>query len=244
LHAASVSSRRRDQYDTVLVHPDVPQLPLELHWDLAAWHERATGVRADDLWRAGRDATRFGVTARCLPPEEDVLALANHAGKPFHNFGRLLWSVDIAVVIAAAGASLDWDRVTWLARRWRCRTVLHVARRHAERLGAEIPSSLLAPPPGAERSATVTTMLHPAWPFVVGQEATAYRRRGALTDTGFRKAGLLLGELALGQAGLSRLGRRPRPRRRRQLLGRGSGSGPSGGASRPARRRAGSPSGC
>ncbi|HEX9549347.1 MAG TPA: hypothetical protein VF942_18540 [Acidimicrobiales bacterium] len=39
------------------------------------------------------------VAAFGLPIEEELLALAAHAGKPFHQFQHLIWSVDIAVVM-------------------------------------------------------------------------------------------------------------------------------------------------
>lgn len=187
--------RRSDVYDRAFVHRDVPQLPMELHWDVAAWHERATSVRAADLWRARRPVPLFGVNASCLPPEEDLVALANHAGKPFHHFGRLMWSVDLAVVIGATANDLDWERVGWLARRWRCRTVLAVALRQARRLGAEVPETLVALPSARRRRDAIEPVLDERWPFVVPTEAVIYHLRYALADSRVRQAELLLGEV-------------------------------------------------
>jgi hypothetical protein len=197
-HPRAAVARRSDIYDRVFVHRDVPQLPLELHWDVAAWHDRATGVRASDLWCARRPSRLLGVDAWCLPPEEELVALANHAGKPFHHFGRLLWSVDLAVVVHAAADALDWERVGWLARRWRCRTVLAVALRQARRLGAAVPDALLALPSGGHQRDAIAPVLDERWPFAAPDPAVIYQLRYALTDSRVRQAELLAGEVAFG----------------------------------------------
>lgn len=197
-HRRSAVPRAKDEYDTVLVHPDVPQLPLELHWDVAAWHERSTNVRALSMWQSRRPVELFGIDTFCLPPEEDLVALANHAGKPFHNFDRLMWTVDIAVVIAATGGSLDWDRVASLSVRWQCRTVLAVALRLARRLGADVPEALTALPSAPHRRAPIDAVLDENWPFVGCDAATAYELRHALADSPVRRVELLVGELVFG----------------------------------------------
>ena len=197
-HPRVAVARRSDIYDRMFVHHDVPQLPLELHWDVAAWHERATGVQALDLWRARRPARLLGVNVSCLPPDEDLVALANHAGKPFHHFGRLLWSVDLAVVISAAGDDLDWERVGWLARRWRCRTVLAVGLRQAQRLGAEVPDALLALPSAGRQRDAIAPVIDECWPLASPDAAVVYQLRYAFADSRARQAELLAGEVAFG----------------------------------------------
>jgi hypothetical protein len=206
-HPRPAVARRADVYDRVFVHRDVPQLPVELHWDVAAWHQRATGVSALDLWRARRPSRLFGVNASCLPPEEDLVALANHAGKPFHHFGRLLWSVDLAVVIRAAGDDLDWERVSWLARRWRCRTVVAVGLRQAQRLGAEVPDALLALPSAGRQRDAIAPVLDERWPFAAPDPAVVYQLRYAFADSRARQAELLAGEVAFGASAREMPGR-------------------------------------
>lgn len=197
-HTRTAVQRAKDDYDTVLVHGDVPQLPLELHWDVASWHERATSVRASTLWEARQRVDLFGVDTFALPPEEDLVALANHAGKPFHNFGRLIWTVDLAVIAETAPVGIDWDRVAWLARRWQCRTVLAVALRHAQRLGAGVPEQLTVLPSATYRREPIMTVLDETWPFVGYDETTAYALRHAFADSPARRAELLVGELVFG----------------------------------------------
>jgi hypothetical protein len=197
-HSRTAVRRAKDDYDTVLVHPDIPQLPLELHWDVASWHERSTNVRAMTLWRSRQPVELFGIDTFCLPAEEDVVALANHAGKPFHAFDRLMWSVDIAIVIGATRGGLDWDRVAWLAHRWQCRTVLAVALRQARRLGADVPDALTALPAAPHRRASIAAVLDEEWPFTGYDEATAYELRHALADSAIRRAQLFAGELVFG----------------------------------------------
>ena len=197
-HQRTAAPRRRDNYDTVLVHPDVPHLPLELHWDVASWHERATSVRAADLWQSRQPLSLFGTDAFGLPPEEELVALANHAGKPFHHFSRLVWSVDLAVVIDTAPEGVDWDRVASLARRWSCRTVLGVGLVHARRLGAEVPDALIALPSRQARRNRILPVLEESWPFVVPDEQMVYQLRYAFSDARARQAQLVLGELVFG----------------------------------------------
>ena len=194
----AIVNRPGDHYDTFLYHPEVPDLPLELHWDIASWHERATGVSAEDLWRCRRPMTMLGVDCLGLPPEENLVALANHAGKPFHHFGRLIWSVDIAVVIVSTGGQLDWDKVASVARRWDCSTVLAVALLHARRLGADVPEPLVRLRTGRTRTAAIRPVLAEAWPFVMPNDSTTYRLRYAFSDSKARRAALLLGEITLG----------------------------------------------
>ncbi|HLI74758.1 MAG TPA: nucleotidyltransferase family protein, partial [Acidimicrobiales bacterium] len=119
-----------DRYDTVLRHPDVSPLVLELHYGLEAWYEKTTRLDAEQLWRRRVEADILGTAAFVLPVEDELVALAAHAGKPFHGFRRLVWIADLAMCVGAAAASsapVDWDAVHELARRSRCATVVSVA---------------------------------------------------------------------------------------------------------------------
>src|SRR5581483_8098946 len=122
--------RPGERYDTCLVRDDVPDLFVELHWDLAASHERGNDLRAETLWKRRVAARMKGIDAFGLPPELELVALASHAGKPYHHFRRLMWSVDLAVVIDSATPALDWDEVAAIAWQHKCRTVLAVGLNH------------------------------------------------------------------------------------------------------------------
>ncbi len=182
-------------YDTFLVHRDVPDLPLEVHWDLETWRHRPTPLRGDDLWQARIESEIFGVPAFGLPPEVELVALAIHAGKPYHYFQRLIWSVDLAVVVERAGPALDWDRLAALARKWRAITVLAVGLRHARRLGARIPDELLHLPRSNARRGALAPLLDERWPVMGFEPAVAHRLRYGLWDSWVRVAALMLGEI-------------------------------------------------
>jgi hypothetical protein len=194
----TVHGRLGEHYDTYLVHPDVPDLPLELHWELATWRERPNSVRAMTLWDRRRPAVLAGVDTTIVPPEVELVALAAHAGKPFHHFSRLMWSVDIAVVINAAGLELDWDEVAALTRKFRCRTVVSVALHHAQRLGTTVPEQLLWLPRNRVRRSLLDPVLDPAWPMQIPDNDTARRLGYALADSRARHAEMLIGEITKG----------------------------------------------
>ncbi|HZN16459.1 MAG TPA: nucleotidyltransferase family protein [Acidimicrobiales bacterium] len=217
-----VEDRPGDHYDTYLLHQRVPDLPLELHRDLATRGERSNRLRGEDLWNLRRPGECFGARAYVLPPEEDLVALAAHAAKPFHNFERLIWSVDFAVVIQST--TLDWDRVAAFARRNACSTALAVSLRNAARLGAEVPAELCVIKGGAARLAALEPVLDPRWTMTEVEPGVKHRLRYALSDGRASRASLLAGEVfakgplhAPGKAiGLTRLAVRQWRRLRRR----------------------------
>jgi hypothetical protein len=194
-----LSERAGVHYDTYLSHPKLPGLPLELHWDVALWRDRANRLRGKAMWRRRTPTSCFGVGAFGLPIEEELVALAAHAGKPFHHFQRLIWSVDISVVINHAGGSLDWDRLRHTARRDRCGIVLAVALNHARRLGVAVPDALAEVPSGRTRQAILSPLLHEAWPLTDPDPALRHQLRYALSDSWGRQAMLVVGEVTEGK---------------------------------------------
>lgn len=190
-----IHGRHGDHYDRYLVHPRVPGLPVELHWDLATWRTRSDHLRGTGLWRRRVPTTCFGLPAFGLRPEVELVALAAHAGKPFHHFQRLIWSVDIAVLLAAA-PSLDWDRVAHDARRAGCRTAVAVVLRHARRLGAAVPDDLelLHVTGRGLRSEALEPVLADTWPLRGTDEGGNWRLRYAVADSPRRRAMLLLSD--------------------------------------------------
>ena len=82
---------------------------------------RAVGAR-QPLECAGTPA--FG-----LPPAEELVVLAAHAGKPHHRFVRLVWIADLAMIVGDAATARRRHRLGPCARRGRGRTVRDGGRR-------------------------------------------------------------------------------------------------------------------
>jgi hypothetical protein len=185
----------RDRYDTVLRHRDAPSLALELHYGLQAPNERAFRLDADQLWERRVARCYLGVAGYGLPPEEELVMLCAHAGKPFHLFTRLVWIADLAMLAgwtAAGGQALDWDRVDALSGRARCRTVVAVALTMAARLGVDSPGHLRTLPGQAWRRSGLAPLLDPAWPLAE-RHAAPFGPRFALSDSYWLRARLLAG---------------------------------------------------
>ena len=186
----------RHEYDTVLQHPAVPHLPLELHHGLESWRDRSHALTADDLWARRTPMDCLGVPTFGLPVEDELVMLATHAAKPFHHFQRIIWSVDFAVVIGAAASVLDWGAVAARAHESRCETALAVALHHARRLGAAVPDERLTLPAHGWRRAALAPLLDEAWPLAAESGQVAHRLRYALPDARRDRARLTLGEVA------------------------------------------------
>jgi hypothetical protein len=192
-----VRGRGRERYDSVLRHPALAGLPLELHEDLQGFHERATTIDAGAMWRRRRPVELDGQQTFVPAREDEVLMLAAHAAKPFHTFLRLVWAVDLALVVAEAERSvgLDWELLWRRAQAWRCRTALGVGLHLARRLGGPVPDGALGCGWDAGRQwrrRAVARILDPTWPAGPGEEST-FHLRFALADTWWRRVVLLAG---------------------------------------------------
>jgi hypothetical protein len=163
-------------YDRMFVHPRLPGLPLELHRAMSTPQIWANGLDADELWANRVPQTIFGAPAYGLPPEVELVALAGHASKPFHLLDRLIWSVDVAVVVDAATrcGRIDWDEVDRMARRVGCRTAIAALLAHARRLGASVPDEMCVPLARGARRIAVEPLFDSTWPAVPNN---TYRRR-------------------------------------------------------------------
>jgi hypothetical protein len=167
-------------HEIALTHPAMPGLPIELHHSFATWRERSSGVTTDDLWHNRRPCRIADTAAFCLPPEHELIAVAAHAARPTNVFGRLLWSVDVAVIVQSA--SMDWDLVRQLAAAWQCRIGLAVALTQAARLGVDTPEALRQPPAAGTRLAALAPVLSVEWP-IAGPDASSRHQLGyALMD--------------------------------------------------------------
>jgi hypothetical protein len=188
-------------HEVILVHDALPGLPLELHRALADWRERSNHLTTLALWQWGRPGELLGQPVLMLPPEEEIVTLAAHAAKPFHVFDRLIWAVDIAVVIGAgeaAGTPVEWDRVDELAHRARCRTALAVALNQAARVGAPSPARLRHCPAIDARGQALLPVLSAEWPLMDRGWSTRTRLRYALVDDWRQRLTLFAGQVIEG----------------------------------------------
>jgi hypothetical protein len=189
------------RYDIVFRHPGLRGVPLELHYELARWQERPKGLDARRLWASRKPIEVLGQPAWGLPPELELIALIAHAAKRFHLFNRLLWTVDLTVV--AAAAAVDWEELARLAHDAHCRIAAAVGLRLARRLGADVPDDLLKLPSVLTRTGAVDTLLDPARPFSV--RAMPQRRLAyVLVDDMTGRARLVLGDLMRPPSGQPR----------------------------------------
>lgn len=185
----------RDRYDTVLRHPDVPALVLELHYGLDAWYERATALDAEELWRRRVEIDCLGTPAFGLPLPEELVMLCTHAAKPFHCFTRLVWIADLAMVLgqrAEAGLDVDWSAVHAVARAGRCTTQVAAALTLAGHAGVRAPAGAFPLPDRGWRAAALGALADPCWPLG-GEERPTFHLRYALTDSVVRRFVLLVG---------------------------------------------------
>jgi hypothetical protein len=208
-----VPVRRATHHELIFTHDALPGFPVELHRALATWRERSNRLTTLDLWRWRVESPVLGERAFTLPIEEEIVALAAHAAKPFHVFDRLIWAVDIAVVIETASA-VDWERVQSLAARARCRTGLAVALVQAQRLGASSPDALRALPASGARASALEPVLSPEWPMIDRSWGVRRRLRYALVDDWRQRVTLLAGQTI-------RYGPRAAPRQAVDLGARG-----------------------
>ena len=184
-HWRVAKQRGHHHYEVAMVHPALPGLPVELHQALATAADRAFRLSAAELWESRVPATVAGEPVYGLSPEHELIALVTHAAKPFHTFERLIWTVDLAVVLrsaAQAGNPVDWTVVEDAADRARARTALAVALIQLARLGTEAPASLLDLHCSGTRRDALTPLLSEDWPVQARDEPTRYRLGYALTD--------------------------------------------------------------
>jgi hypothetical protein len=190
----TVSRRRRhEHYDTQLRHPEVPSLPLELHFGLEAWHERSNNLDPMWLWRQRVQVNCMGTETAGLPPEVELVYLAAHAGKPYHGFDRLIWLCDLVMVAAHAEehGGLSWERVRQVSQDADCVTVVSAALQMATRMGLELPDGSFRLPSDGWRGATLQRLLELDWPVAVATADSTYHIRFALVDSVWRRLALL-----------------------------------------------------
>ena len=191
-----------DLYDTVLTHPDVPSLFLEMHYGLERTTQRVTALDPLALWERRQLTECAGIRAFGLPLTEELVVLAAHAGKPHHRFARLIWIADLAMITSDAaerGTPVDWDAVRAFADEAHCVTVVGVALAMARRAGVEVPLGLFTLPTRGWRGETIRGLLSETWPLT-NRVVPGYRLDYALstTDTSTQRMRVLFVRLASG----------------------------------------------
>lgn len=187
-------------YDTVLSHREIPSFLLEVHYGLEEASERATALDSDKLWARRQPLQCAGTDAFGLPPVEEIVVLAVHAGKPHHRFVRLVWMADLAMIVSHAerdDITIDWDRVLEVARAGRCVPVVGTALAMARRAGLDAPVGLFPLPTRGQRGDSVRRLLSVTWPLRQ-RDLTDYQFNYALTDGRARRARMLFRHLVLG----------------------------------------------
>lgn len=186
-------SPRRDRYDSVLVHPSLPDMPLELHYALEAWYDRASSLDATQLWERRRPVELWGVPCFALPTAEELVVLCAHAAKPYHGFSRLIWTADLAMILGEAaerGETVAWDRVQELAGAARCTVAVGAALSLAVLAGADVPSELRRLPQRGWQAEALRRLVAGDW---VLRAAPPIHLRFALADDRRRRLMLLVG---------------------------------------------------
>jgi hypothetical protein len=189
-----------NRYDTVLAHDEVPSLLLELHYGLEGSSQRVTALDPGALWAHRLPLEVAGTAAFGLAPDDELVVLASHAGKPHHGFVRLMWIADLAMIVddaAARGAPVDWDRVRAVAGEARCVTVVGAALALARHAGVEAPSELFPLPAGGWRARAMAQLTSVGWPLT-HLELPGYQLNYALTDAPMQRLKILLVLLASG----------------------------------------------
>ncbi|MBN1259933.1 MAG: nucleotidyltransferase family protein [Anaerolineae bacterium] len=91
---------------------------VELHWSLFDSPHYQQNLDMRWFWETARPAMVAGVPCRVLGPEAQLLHLAGHLLLHHGQTAfRLLWMQDIAEILVAYGATLDWDMAIEQAQR-------------------------------------------------------------------------------------------------------------------------------
>jgi hypothetical protein len=189
-----------DTNATVLTHREVPSFFLEVHYALEGASHRVTALDPGTLWAMRQPLHCAGTAAFGLPPAEELVVLAAHAGGPHHRFLRLVWMADLAMIVGAAaahGAAVDWDRVRAVAGAGQCVTVVGATLEMARRAGLDAPTGLFAVPTGGRRGDAMRRLLSVTWPLT-NLELPSWQLRYALTDARVQRAKIYLAHFVRG----------------------------------------------
>ena len=143
-------------------HPLDPQLsPSESHW-VRSFHDFSGDAKIEvhfdllqfglvdrhheEFWRAARTLTAGALRIPLLSPEHQVLHLASHVFR--HSFSRLIWLIDLDLLVRQQVDRIDWSSLMALARdEGMAPVVRHVLETANAVLGTPMP---VLPPPTLE----------------------------------------------------------------------------------------------
>ncbi len=190
----------RDTNATVLTHREVPSFFLEVHYALESASHRVTALDPCTLWAMRQPLECADTSAFGLPPAEELVVLAAHAGGPHHRFVRLVWMADLAMIVGAAathGTAVDWDRVRAVAGAAQCVTVVGAAFEMARRAGLDPPAGLFPLPTRGRRGDAMSRLLSVTWPLT-NLELPGWQFKYALTDARTQRVKILVASPFLG----------------------------------------------
>jgi hypothetical protein len=185
---------------TVLTHGEVPSFFLEVHYALEGASQRVTALDPGTLWAMRQPLECMGTSAFGLPPAEELVVLATHAGGPHHRFVRLVWMADLAMIVGAAathGTAVDWDRVRAVAGAAQCMPVVGAALEMARRAGLDAPACLFPLPTRGRRGDAMSRLLSVTWPLT-NLELPGWQFRYALTDARAQRVKIFFAHFARG----------------------------------------------
>lgn len=108
------------------VHAGKRACPVEAHFRISGPYRFFRREPVDWFWRSTMSIMVDGFSARVFTPEAQLLHLALHLA--LHGFGtRLLWSYDIALLLARCASQIQWEQVTEAAQRLGLAQVLKMA---------------------------------------------------------------------------------------------------------------------
>ena len=125
----------------LLAHPGKSDYGcLALHWSLLDFPSYQRQLRMDGFWQRAGSCALPGMDARVLAGEDLLVYLCAHLAL-HHQWSRLIWLCDIALLLERVRDTLDWDRACALAESAELSLALgETLRRAVGILGAEVPA--------------------------------------------------------------------------------------------------------
>lgn len=116
-------------------------MPIELHWDITKMGRSKERIEA--FWRGARLAEEDGVGYYEFREEELLLY---HSAQTFNDcsFVQLRYACDIDRLLYKCKESLDWSKITEMAKRWKLSNSLYAALSLSKKLfNSEVPAGAL-----------------------------------------------------------------------------------------------------
>ncbi len=121
---------------------------VDLHWDLinitrVRSRKMAHSVELDEIWENSRPTKVANIEARVLSPEDMVMELSLHLTL-HHGLSRMVWFMDIALLVSFYSDEIDWDRLVKKSKKYRLMRLLYYTFCYLrELLGVELPEEVI-----------------------------------------------------------------------------------------------------